>query len=112
MTSIIGYARVSTMDQNPELQRHALEAAGCSKIFTDHASGMKEDRPQLNACMEYLREGDTLIVWKLDRLGRSTLHLIGLMKELQRRGVIFKALLNRLTLQRRWAWQSSPSCLP
>lgn len=92
MTSIIGYARVSTMDQNPELQRQALEAAGCKRIFTDHSSGMREDRPQLRACLEYLREGDTLVVWKLDRLGRSTLHLIGMLKELQGRGVIFKSL--------------------
>jgi DNA invertase Pin-like site-specific DNA recombinase len=92
MSSIIGYARVSTMDQNPELQLQALQGAGCARIFTDHASGMKEDRPQLKACMEYLREGDTLVVWKLDRLGRSTLHLIGMLKEFQNRGVTFKSL--------------------
>jgi DNA invertase Pin-like site-specific DNA recombinase len=80
------------MDQNPELQLKALQAAGCTKIFTDQASGMREERPQLRACMDYLREGDTLVVWKLDRLGRSTLHLIGMLKELHGRGVTFKSL--------------------
>lgn len=68
MADFFGYARVSTADQNPDLQHDALRAAGCSRIFTDHASGMKTARPELTRALEHLRGGDTLIVWKLDRL--------------------------------------------
>jgi DNA invertase Pin-like site-specific DNA recombinase len=67
---LIGYARVSTRDQNHELQNDALCEVGCEKIFTETASGAKSDRPQLQAAIDYLRQGDTLVVWKLDRLAR------------------------------------------
>ncbi len=72
----IGYARVSTVDQNLELQTDALEKAGCEKIFTDQASGAKDDRKGLMDAVEFCRKGDSLVVWKLDRLGRSLKHLI------------------------------------
>jgi DNA invertase Pin-like site-specific DNA recombinase len=72
----IGYARVSTLDQNLELQTDALEKAGCEKIFTDQASGSKDDRQGLIDAIEFCRKGDSLVVWKLDRLGRSLKHLI------------------------------------
>ena len=68
---LIGYARVSTIDQNPALQMDALKTAGCDKVFTEKASGSHCDRPQLKAALNYLREGDTLVVWKLSRLARS-----------------------------------------
>lgn len=73
---LIGYARVSTIDQNPELQMDALRMAGCEKIFTEKASGSHKDRPQLKAALEYLRKGDTLVVWKLSRLARSLTQVI------------------------------------
>ena len=72
----IGYARVSTLDQDPALQLDALAAAGCAKVFEDRASGARADRPGLRQALDYVREGDVLIVWKLDRLGRSLPHLI------------------------------------
>ena len=68
--NLIGYARVSTTDQNPALQTDALTVAGCSKLFVETASGSLAERPQLNALLDYMRPGDTLVVWKLDRLGR------------------------------------------
>ncbi len=71
-----GYARVSTLDQDPALQLDALAAAGCGKVFEDRASGARKDRPGLQKALDYAREGDVLIVWKLDRLGRSLPHLI------------------------------------
>jgi len=76
---LIGYARVSTQEQNLELQINALQAAGCKKIFTEKASGVQRDRPELKAALEYMRanEDDTLVVWKLDRLARSLRQLIG-----------------------------------
>jgi DNA invertase Pin-like site-specific DNA recombinase len=73
---LIGYARVSTQDQTLNLQKDALEKLGCNKIFTDTASGAKAERTGLNEALEYVREGDTLVVWRLDRLGRSLKHLI------------------------------------
>ena len=73
---LIGYARVSTQDQNLELQREALLRAGCEKIFEDKVSGAQSDRPSLTKAIEILRAGDTLVVWKLDRLGRSVKQLI------------------------------------
>ena len=69
----IGYVRASKKEQNPELQRLELEAAGCERIFEESISSRKEDRPQLRAALDYCREGDALVVWKLDRLGRSLL---------------------------------------
>jgi DNA invertase Pin-like site-specific DNA recombinase len=83
----IGYARVSTWDQNLDLQLDALKAVGAEKVFTDQVSGSKADRPGLNQCLEYLRAGDVLVVWKLDRLGRSTQHLVNLMADFADREV-------------------------
>lgn len=90
----VGYARVSTGDQNFDLQRDALLTAGCdeSKIFTDKLSGGRDDRPGLAQALEYVREGDTLVVWRLDRLGRSLSHLIETTTGLEQRGVGFKSL--------------------
>lgn len=90
--SLIGYARVSTLEQNLDGQLEALTKAGCSRIFTDHASGAKTVRPQLDKVMDYLREGDTLVVWKLDRLGRSLPHLVEVIEDLDKRGVEFRSL--------------------
>lgn len=90
--SLIGYARVSTLEQNLDGQLDALTQAGCSRIFTDHASGAKTVRPELELAMDYLREGDTLVVWKLDRLGRSLPHLVEVIADLDKRGVEFRSL--------------------
>lgn len=79
---LIGYVRVSTNDQNTELQRNALECAGCERIFEDKISGTKSDRPGLKKLLRTLSAGDTLVVWKLDRLGRSMRHLVTLIEEL------------------------------
>ena len=73
---LVGYARVSTLDQNPSLQIDALREAGCEKIFAEKASGARQDRPQLKATFKYLRDGDTLVVWKLSRLARSLKQVI------------------------------------
>jgi DNA invertase Pin-like site-specific DNA recombinase len=83
----IGYARVSTQDQSLDLQLDALEKAGCDKVYQEKMSGMKVDRPQLQELLEYAREGDILIVYKLDRLGRSTKKLIELSEELEERKI-------------------------
>lgn len=84
----VGYARVSTVDQNPELQLDALRRAGCEKIFTERASGAREDRPELARVLaDVLRSGDTLVTWKLDRLARSLKTLIATAEDLERRGV-------------------------
>lgn len=88
----IGYARVSTEDQNPDLQLAALRQAGCEKIFTDKAIGANVKRPELLECFKGLKVGDVLTVWKLDRLGRSLHDLIGLLDDLKSRGVVFKSL--------------------
>lgn len=88
----IGYARVSTTDQYLRMQEDALKSAGCVEIFTDVASGSKSQRPGLDKALEYVREGDTLVVWKLDRLGRSIQHLIQLMTSLNERKISFKSL--------------------
>ncbi len=82
----IGYASVSTDEQNPDLQIDALKAAGCERIFTDKASGANAKRSELTKCLKALAVGDTLIVWKLDRLGRSLHDLIGLLDELHGKG--------------------------
>ena len=89
---LIGYARVSTQDQNLSLQLEALKKAGCEKIFKDKTSGSRADRPGLNKALELLRKDDTLIVWKLDRLGRSVKHLVNLVGELRQEGVQFKSI--------------------
>lgn len=88
----VGYARVSTVDQDPALQYDALTVAGCTKIFEDRASGAKADRAGLLAALGYVRNGDVLIVWKLDRLGRSLPHLIETVTALEKRGVGFRSI--------------------
>ena len=93
---LIGYARVSTMDQNFDLQRKALSKAGCKKIFEDKASGSRSDRPGLNKILEVLRKGDTLVVWKLDRLGRSVKHLVDTVSHLAKEGIQFKSLTDSI----------------
>ena len=89
---LIGYARVSTFDQNPDLQKDALEKAGCEKIFTDIISGTVSQRPGLTKIKEILRKGDTLVVWRLDRLGRSLKDLIDWMNYLDTEGVALRSL--------------------
>ncbi len=89
---LIGYARVSTTDQKLELQTDALQEVGCKKIFEDRLSGTKKNRAGLTEAQEYLREGDTLVVWKLDRLGRSVKDLVELVADLQKREVNFRSL--------------------
>jgi DNA invertase Pin-like site-specific DNA recombinase len=89
---LIGYARVSTSDQNLDLQIDALSKAGCQKLFDDKMSGGRAERPGLVKALEMLREDDTLVVWKLDRLGRNVKNLVDLVNELHKRGVQFKSL--------------------
>jgi DNA invertase Pin-like site-specific DNA recombinase len=88
----IGYARVSTVDQDTALQLDALAVAGCVKVFEDHASGARTDRAGLRQALDYVRDGDVLIVWKLDRLGRSLRHLIETVAMLEKRGVGFRSI--------------------
>lgn len=90
--ALVGYCRVSTADQSPDLQTDALKQAGCSRIFTDTASGALVARPQLDAALDYIRAGDTLVVWRLDRLARSLKHLMDLVVVLDEKGVGFKSL--------------------
>ena len=89
---LIGYARVSTQDQTLDLQTDALKQAGCEKIFTDTTSGAKSDRPGLQEAMNHLRAGDTLVVWRLDRLGRTLKHLIATIADLSDKGIGFRSL--------------------
>jgi DNA invertase Pin-like site-specific DNA recombinase len=93
---LIGYARVSTQDQNLELQIDALTKAGCKKIFDDKISGSRAERPGLTKALDMLREDDTLVVWKLDRLGRSVKNLVNLVGELHKQGVQFKSLTDAI----------------
>ena len=93
---LIGYVRVSTQDQNLESQKDSLMKSGCLKIFVDKVSGTRADRPGLAKALEILREGDTLVVWKLDRLGRSVKQLVDLVEELHRQGVQFRSLTDAI----------------
>jgi DNA invertase Pin-like site-specific DNA recombinase len=90
--ALVGYARVSTAEQNLGLQRDALAKAGCEEVFEDQASGAKAERPGLTEALGYVRRGDTLVVWKLDRLGRSMAHLIETVRKLEAKGVGFRSL--------------------
>jgi DNA invertase Pin-like site-specific DNA recombinase len=92
MGHLLGYARVSTTDQQPQLQVDALERAGCYRVFVETASGARSDRPVLAQVLDQLRPGDTLVVWKLDRLGRSLRHLVDTVTGLADRGVGFRSL--------------------
>lgn len=89
---LIGYARVSTQDQNPQLQSDALTQAGCERIFTDKASGALTERTALREALGFARRGDTIVVWKLDRLARSLKQLISTVEELESRGVGFRSI--------------------
>ena len=93
---LIGYARVSTQDQTLNLQLDALEKIGCSKIFTDTASGSSTERRGLDEALEFLRDGDMLVVWRLDRLGRSLKHLIETITALSKKGIGFKSITENI----------------
>jgi DNA invertase Pin-like site-specific DNA recombinase len=92
----IGYARVSTTDQTLEPQKDALSDADCEKLFTDVASGARTQRPGLDQAIAFCRQGDTLVVWKLDRMGRSMSHLIEIIKQLEQQGVGFQSLTEKI----------------
>lgn len=92
----IGYVRVSTDKQNLQMQEDSLKNANCYKIFYDIASGARADRPGLQECLSYIREGDTLVVWKSDRLGRSTIDLLNIVDDLRKRKIGFKSLTEDL----------------
>ena len=89
---LVGYARVSTHEQNLNLQEDALTKAGCERIFVEQASGARTSRPELDKALEMLRKNDTLVVWRLDRLGRSLKHLIEIVNELEQKKIGFKSL--------------------
>lgn len=93
---LIGYARVSTLDQNPELQVDALNEAGCKKIFTEKISGASKKRQQLEEALDYMREGDTLVIWKLSRLARSLTQIIKTVKDLEDRQIALKVLTQKI----------------
>ena len=105
----VGYARVSTDDQSLALQLDALKAAGCTRIFRDVASGAKSDRSGLDDAFSHLREGDILVVWRLDRLGRSLKQLIELMNRLQEQAVAFKSLTEHINVQGRYSFALAES---
>jgi DNA invertase Pin-like site-specific DNA recombinase len=92
----IGYARISTHDQTVALQQDALAAAECEEIFTDTVSGAKAARPGLEQALAFVRAGDTLVVWRLDRLGRSLAHLIATVRQLEERGVGFRSMTEQI----------------
>ena len=96
----IGYARVSTGLQNLNLQEDRLNQYGCEKIFSDHISGSKSKRPGLDKAIEFARSGDTIVVWRLDRLGRNMEDLITLVNELNNRGVSFHSLEENITMDK------------
>lgn len=93
---LVGYARVSTGEQNLDLQIDALKEADCEKIFTDKISGTKADRPGLSKALDHLREGDTLVIWKLDRFGRSLKDLVMKVESLDNRGIQFQSLTEKI----------------
>ena len=90
--AIIGYARVSTEDQHLDAQLRQLQEAKCDKIYQEKASGVKEDRPELKTLLDYVRAGDTLVICKLDRIARSTKHLLNIVDHLEKKGVTFQVL--------------------
>ena len=92
----IGYARVSTDDQTLDLQKDALKHAKCRQVYEEQASGKNTGRPQLEGCLKSLREGDTLVVWRLDRLGRNLADLVGLIAELEQRKINFESLTEKI----------------
>ncbi len=96
----IGYARVSSVDQNLDLQLDALKAYGCEQIFQDKVSGVKEKRQGLEEALQYVRSGDTLVVWRLDRLGRTMHHLIQIVNDLNNRGISFHSFQENITMDR------------
>src|SRR5215210_6399963 len=96
MGHLLGSARISTTDQQPQLQVDGLERAGCYRVFTETASGARPDRPTLAQVLDQLRPGDTLVVWKLDRLGRSLRHLIDTISNLHQRDVGFRSLQEQI----------------
>jgi DNA invertase Pin-like site-specific DNA recombinase len=93
---LIGYARVSTLDQNPEFQVRELRNAGCEKIFTEKISGAKADRPKLKEALEYMRAGDTLVVWKLSRLARSLSQIMSTANDLREREIELKVITQKI----------------
>lgn len=93
---LIGYARVSTQDQTRDLQKDALQKIGCTRIFTDTASGSLAERPGLTEALQFLRSGDALVVWRLDRLGRSLQHLLETIASLQKREIGFKSVTENI----------------
>lgn len=92
----VGYARVSTAEQDLSLQRDALQSAGCAQVYWEEVSSSRSERPELTRALEYCREGDVLVVWRLDRLGRSLKELIGIVNNLQERNVGFQSLQENL----------------
>ena len=93
---LVGYARVSTLDQNPQLQLDALQATGCEKIFSEKISGAAQDRKQLQEALNYMREGDILVIWKLSRLARSITQIIHTVKNLEERGIGLKVITQNI----------------
>lgn len=93
---LVGYARVSTRDKNPALQIEALKAAGCDRVFVENATGANRDRPELKAALDYVHVGDTLVVWKLDRLARSVRQLVETAEDLQRLEIGLKVLTQQI----------------
>ncbi|MPQ27454.1 recombinase family protein [Bacillus paralicheniformis] len=96
----VGYVRVSTIDQNLDLQIDALKSYGCDKIFQDKLSGVKDKRPGLEEALQYVRPGDSLVVWRLDRLGRTMRHFIQIVNELNERGISFYSVHENITMDR------------
>jgi DNA invertase Pin-like site-specific DNA recombinase len=92
----LGYVRVSTVEQNADMQRDAMAKAGCHHVYEDHASGKSKDRPELTNLLRAARAGDTVVIWKLDRLGRSLVDLVGIINDLNQRNVAIESLTEKL----------------